>query len=120
MAEAPNLVESRVRIVLLRQFREMPIDIFRGIVTDSNAAGITISGRHFQEVRDSVAGQYEERPLSLRTKVYFIPYSTIKYVDVILPGSREEEIGNRVEGNEVLEKPIKEYTFSAISGRKAR
>jgi len=120
MPSAPNLIESRVRIVLLRQFREMPIDIFRGIVTDSNAAGITISGRHFQEVRGSVSNSYEERPLSTYSKAYFIPFSTIKYIDIILSGSRSEEISNKIEGNTVLETPIKEYTFAAISGKKAR
>ena len=120
MPTAPNLIESNVRIVLLRQFREMPIDIFRGIVTDSNNAGISISGRHFQEVRDSVTDSYEERPLSMYTKVYFIPFSTIKYIDVIMPNSREEEVAKKIESNPVLETPIKEYTFAAMSGKKAR
>ena len=120
MPTAPNLIESNVRIVLLRQFREMPIDIFRGIVTDSNNAGISISGRHFQEVHDSVSGSYEERPLSVYTKVYFIPFSTIKYIDVIIPGSGSEEVAKRIENNPVLDTPIKEYTFAAVSGKKAR
>jgi hypothetical protein len=112
-----NLANARVRIVLRRMFREMPVDIMRGLVTDVSDAGMTISGRHFQEVRDNVTGAYEERPLTKHTKVYFIPYPSIKYVDVIMPDSRESELGDKIERREVLESPIKEYTFSAKSGK---
>jgi len=114
-----NLTDARVRIVLRRHFREMPIDIMRGIVTQVSAAGITISGRHFQEMRDSVSGQYEERPLAPHTKVYFIPYSSMKYIDVIQPDSPEADRADRIESNEVLDMPIKEYVFAALKGRKA-
>ncbi len=119
-AAIQSLLNARVRVVLRRHFREMPIDIMRGIVTDVTTAGIIISGRHFQEVRDSVSGEYEERPLTKHTKVYFMPYSTMKYVDVIMPDSREEDLADKVEINPILESPIKEYTVSAVSGRKAR
>jgi hypothetical protein len=114
-----NLLESRVRIVLRRHFREMPVDIMRGTVTQVSAAGLTISGRHFQEVRDSVSGQYEERPLARHTKVYFIPYSSMKYIDVIMPDSPEAARADLVEANEVLDLPIKEYVFAATRGKKA-
>jgi hypothetical protein len=121
MAVAPvNLQNARVRIVLRRHFREMPVDIMRGIVTDTTEVGLTISGRHFQEMRDNVSGEYEERPLTKHTKVYFIPHASIKYVDVIQPASREAEIGDKIERRNVLESPVKEYTFSAKSGRSAK
>jgi hypothetical protein len=113
-------MNARVRIVLRRQFREMPVDIMRGIITDAGEAGLTMSGRHFQEVRDNVTGEYEERPLTKHTKVYFIPYGSAKYIDVILPNSREAEISDKIERREVLESPIKEYTFSAKSGKSAK
>lgn len=119
-AATQSLLNARVRVVLRRHFREMPIDIMRGIVTDVTTAGIIISGRHFQEVRDSVSGDYEERPLTKHTKVYFIPYSSMKYIDIIMPESREEDIADKVELNPILETPIKEYTVAPISGRKAR
>jgi len=114
-----NLVESRVRIVLRRHFREMPIDIMRGTVTQVSTPGLTISGRHFQEVRDSVSGLYEEHPLVRYNKVYFIPYSSMKYIDVIMPDSPEAERADRIEGSDVLESPIKEYVFASLKGKKA-
>ena len=57
---------------------------------------------------------------NINDKWYFIPYGTMKYIDIIMPGSREEELANKVENNPVLDTPIKEYTFAAMSGKKAR
>lgn len=91
----------------------------RGTVTQVSAPGLTISGRHFQEVRDSVSGLYEENPLARHNKVYFIPYSSMKYIDVIMPDSPEAERADRVENNDVLAAPIKEYVFASIKGKKA-
>lgn len=112
MSAPQNLLNARVRVVLRRNFREMPVDIMRGMVTDTNNSGITISGRHFQEFRDDVSGDYEERPLSVHTKIYFIPFGSVKYIDVIMPGSPESEKADVVEKKPVNETPIKEYTFS--------
>jgi len=113
MGNSPqNLLNARVRIVLRRNFREMPVDIMRGMVTDANTVGITISGRHFQELRDSVSGDFEERPLSVSTKIYFVPFSSIKYVDVIMPGSPESEKADAIERAPINDTPIKEYTFA--------
>jgi hypothetical protein len=110
--ESKGLINARVKIVLRRHFKEMPVDIMRGIVTDRNPNGITISGRHFQEVQSTVSGEFEEQPLSRQTKAYFIPFSSIKYIDVILPGSRAEKLADKIENNSVLESPVKEYTFT--------
>lgn len=107
-----GLINARVKIVLRRHFKEMPVDIMRGIVTDRNQCGITISGRHFQEVQSTVSGDFEEQPLSKQTKAYFIPFSSMKYVDIILPGSRAEKLANKIENNPVLQSPMKEYTFT--------
>ena len=120
MGQSPkNLSNARVRVVLRRNFREMPVDIMRGVVTDVNDAGITISGRHFQEFRDSVSGGYDERPLAAHTKVYFIPYNSIKYIDVIMPGSPESVLADKIENNPITE-PVKEYTFAPMVGKKAK
>ena len=89
----------------------------RGVVTDMSSAGIVISGRHFQEVKDDKYGEYLERPLSKQTKIYFLPFHSIKYIDIILEGSRSEEIAKKVEKNPILEMAIREYTFSPISGK---
>jgi len=107
-----NLTEKRVRIALRRNFKEMPVDIMRGIVTNVNNAGITISGRHFQEVLDTVSGEYDQRPLSKMNKVFFVPFSSIKYLEVIMPGTRAADLADKIESNPVLETPIKEYTYS--------
>jgi len=100
-----------VKVVLRRHFREMPVDIFRGTVTAISSIGIKISGRHFQEVYDNVRGTYEEHPLSRLNKIYYIPNSSIKYVEIILPDSPSAELADRVEKNAVLASPVKEYTF---------
>jgi len=52
-------------------------------------------------------------------KVYFIPYSSMKYIDVIMPDSPEAERADRIEGSDVLESPIKEYVFASLKGKKA-
>ena len=104
---------ERVKVVLRRHFREMPVDIFRGTVNAISSIGIKISGRHFQEVYDSVHGMYEEHPLSRLNKIYYIPNSSIKYVEIILADSLSAELADRVEKNAVLASPVKEYTFEA-------
>ncbi len=107
-----SLVEKRVRIALRRNFKEMPVDIMRGTVTGTNSVGMTISGRHFQEVMDSVSGEYDQRPLSKLNKIFFIPFSSVKYLEVIIPGSKAADLANRIEKNSVLETPMKEFTYS--------
>ena len=114
---ATSLKEARVKVMLSRNFKEKPVDIMRGVVTDLSSAGIVISGRHFQEVKSDVSGDYMERPLSKKTKIYFIPFHSVKYIDVILDGSNAEKIANKIETNPVLAMPIKEYAFSPISGK---
>ncbi len=90
----------------------MPVDIMRGTVTGTNSVGMTISGRHFQEVMDTVSGEYDQRPLSKLNKVFFIPFSSVKYLEVIIPGTKAADLADRIEKNPVLETPIKEFTYS--------
>jgi len=115
--QTKSLYEAKVKVMLSRNFKEKPVDIMRGIVTDMSSAGIVISGRHFQEVKSDVSGEYMERPLSKQTKVFFLPFHSIKYIDVILEGSNSEKIANKIENNPVLEMPVKEYAFSPVSGK---
>lgn len=107
-----SLSDKRVRIALRRNFKEMPVDIMRGTVTGTNSIGITISGRHFQEVMDTASGEYDQRPLSKLNKVFFIPFTSVKYLEVIMPGTKAAELADRIEKNPILEKPMKEFTYS--------
>jgi len=108
-------LEKRVRIALRRNFKEMPVDIMRGTVTGTNTVGITISGRHFQEVLDTVSGEYDQRPLSKLNKMFFVPFTSIKYLEVIVKGTKAAALADRIEKNPVLETPIKEFTYSPKS-----
>jgi len=110
-----SFMEKRVRIALRRNFKEMPVDIMRGTVTDTNSVGVTISGRHFQEVMDTASGEYDQRPLSKLNKIFFIPFSSIKYLEVIISGTKAADLANKIEKNPVLETPIKEFTYSPKS-----
>ena len=114
--QAQMSLGERVKVVLLRHFREMPVDIMRGTVTSTSSTGVKISGRHFQEVYNDVVGRYDEYPLSRMNKIYFIPTGSIKYVEIILPDSPSAELADRVENNPVLDTPVKEYTFAAKLG----
>ncbi len=107
-----SLIDTRVRIAMRRNFREMPVDIMRGTVTDMNTAGITISGRHFQEVLNAVSGDFEQRPLSKQNKIFFIPFGSVKFIEVVLPDTKTAEVADRVERRSVLETPFKEYIYA--------
>ena len=107
-----SFIDKRVRIALRRNFKEMPVDIMRGTVTATNSAGITISGRHFQEVMDTVSGEYDQRPLSKLNKIFFVPFSSIKYLEVIVKGTKASELADIIEKNPILKTPIKEFTYS--------
>ena len=107
-----SFLDKRVRIALRRNFKEMPVDIMRGTVTGTNSVGMTISGRHFQEVMDTVSGEYDQRPLSKLNKVFFIPFSSVKYLEVIIPNTKAADLADRIENNSVLETPMKEFTYS--------
>ncbi|MCK5853116.1 hypothetical protein KAH27_08835 [bacterium] len=112
-----SFIDKRVRIALRRNFKEMPVDIMRGIVTDTNSVGISISGRHFQEVMDTASGEYDQRPLSKLNKIFFIPFSSVKYLEVIIKGTKAADLADKIEKNTVLETPIKEFTYSPKSNK---
>ena len=106
-----NLKEERVRVVLRRSYQEQPLDIIRGRVTDQDQIGIKVSGRRYQKIMDEIENKIIEKPVDEETKMVFIPYNSIRICEIIVEGTREEEIDKRAK----LEKPLTRGEFKRDS-----
>ncbi len=95
---------ERVRIVCVKRHKEAPLHIIRGQVLDEDRVGLKVSGRCFQQVMDEAVGKTIEKPIDVETKVFFIPFSSIRFCEVILEGTRSDVIDRRVKREGLLSK----------------
>ena len=106
-----NLKEERVRVLLRRSYQNQPLDIIRGRVTDQDNVGIKVSGRRYQKIMDEAKDKVIEKPVDEETRMIFIPYTSIRTCEIIVEGTREEEIDKRAK----LEKPLARGEFKRDS-----
>jgi len=102
MAEIAGLQGQRIKIVLRRFHPQTPREVIRGIITDVDEFGFRVSGRRFQEVSDPEAFLPVERPVESDNKVYWIPFNSIRYSEIVLPGSPSEQLDNEVQRRKPL------------------
>lgn len=100
--KSSSLHGQRVRIVLRRQHPQTPREIIRGLITEVDEVGIRVSGRRFQEVLDLETSLPIERPVEADVKVYWVPHSSIRYSEIILPDSPSEQMDNEVQRRKPL------------------
>jgi hypothetical protein len=86
--------DHKVRVVLQKGFKEDPVIIIRGTVIDENENGILISGRIFMKVIDEA--RVLEKPIDDETKLFYIPFTSMRFLEFIVPGSRFEELHKRI------------------------
>jgi hypothetical protein len=97
MAEIAGLQGQRIKIVLRRFHPQTPREIIRGIITEVDEYGFRVSGRRFQELADLETSLPAERPVELDNKVYWIPFNSIRYSEIILPGSTSEHLDSEIQ-----------------------
>ncbi len=95
--DTTGLLNQRVKVVLRRFHLQTPREIIRGIITDADEAGIRVSGRRFQEHADLESHVPQERPVEVDTTVYWIPHTSIRYTEIIAPGSLSEKQDNEIQ-----------------------
>jgi hypothetical protein len=95
--DTTGLLNQRIKIVLRRFHIQTPREVVRGIVTDVDETGLRVSGRRFQEQPDLESRLPQERPVEPDTKVYWIPHTSIRYSEIIGPGSPSEKEDNDVQ-----------------------
>ena len=95
--DTTGLLNQRIMIVLRRFHIQTPREVIRGIVTDVDETGLRVSGRRFQEQPDLESRLPQERPVEPDTKVYWIPHTSIRYSEIIAPGSSSEKHDNDIQ-----------------------
>jgi hypothetical protein len=100
--DTKGLLSQRVKVVLRRFHPQTPREIVRGIITDVDETGVRVSGRRFQEHPDLEAAALVERPVDPDSKVYWIPHSSIRYTEIIAPGSLSEKQDNEIQRHKVF------------------
>ena len=100
--DTKGLLSQRVKVVLRRFHPQTPREIIRGIVTDVDETGLRVSGRRFQEHPDLETAVATERPVEADTKVYWIPHNSIRYSEIIAPGSASEKLDNEIQQHKVF------------------
>ena len=100
--DTTGLLNQRVKVVLRRFHPQTPREVIRGIITEVDQYGFRVSGRRFQDVTDLETSQAIERPAESDTKVYWVPYNSIRYSEIVLPGSDSEQEDNEVQRHKPL------------------
>jgi hypothetical protein len=100
--DTKGLLSQRIKIVLRRFHPQTPREIVRGIITDVDETGVRVSGRRFQEHPDLESGVSMERPVEADNKVYWIPHGSIRYTEIIVPGSSSEKVDNEIQQRKIL------------------
>jgi hypothetical protein len=100
--DTKGLLSQRVKVVLRRFHPETPREIVRGIITDVDETGVRVSGRRFQEHPDLESAAPLERPVESDAKVYWIPHGSIRYTEIIAPGSLSEKLDNEIQRHKVF------------------
>ena len=95
--DTTGLLNQRVKIVLRRFHPQTPREIVRGIITNVDETGLRVSGRRFQEQTDLESGLPQERPVDVDTNVYWIPHTSVRYSEIIAPGSLSEKQDNEIQ-----------------------
>ncbi|MCG3149244.1 MAG: hypothetical protein PCFJNLEI_02704 [Verrucomicrobiae bacterium] len=97
MPAKPTMQGQRIKIVLRRFHAQTPREIIRGIITELDDFGFRVSGRRFQEITDLETSLPVERPVEGDSKVYWVPFNSIRYSEIILPGSASEQLDNEIQ-----------------------
>ena len=101
-SEKRGLLNARVMILLRRFHPQTPREIMRGMITEVDEYGVRLSGRRFREVRVGEGAPTEERPVEGSTKTYWLPYTSIRYTEILAPGSASERLDNEVQRRKPL------------------
>jgi hypothetical protein len=100
--DTKGLLSQRVKVVLRRFHQQTPREIVRGIITDVDETGVRVSGRRFQEHPDLESAVPQERPVEADSKMYWIPYGSIRYTEIIGPGTPSENLDNEIQRRKVF------------------
>ncbi|MBA2123433.1 hypothetical protein B9J78_00570 [bacterium Unc6] len=97
------LLEQRVRLVLWRTTSDFEgaVIIVRGTITDESPYMLRVDGRLYQQMIDEKGGTIE-RPIGTENQSLLIPITTIRYGEIIIPGTPAEELDKKVR----LQKPL--------------
>ena len=86
--------EQKVRIILHKSFTEDPVLIMRGTVIDENENGLLITGRIFMKILEE--NRILEKPIDDETKLLFVSFSSIRFLEFVIPGSRFEILHKKI------------------------
>ena len=86
--------DQKVRIVLNKSFKEDPVLIMRGTVIDECENGLLITGRVFMKILEE--NRMLEKPVDDETKLLFVSFPSIRFLEFIVSDSRFEELHKRV------------------------
>lgn len=89
-----NFKEHKVRIILHKSFREAPVIIIRGVVIDEDEKGVLVSGRIFMKMIEE--DKVLEKPIDDETKIFYLPFTSIRFLELIPTGSRFESLHKKV------------------------
>lgn len=88
--------QGKIRIVLKKYYTDSPGTVFRGVFLEENTCGVKIHGRRYGREMNSSTQKGEELPLDSQNKVYFLPYQSILYTEIIMEGSYEDKLDEKI------------------------
>lgn len=88
--------QGKIRLVLHKYYTESSVTVLRGIFLEDNGNGIKIHGRRYDRELNSTSQRIEEIPIDSQNKIYFVPYTSIQYTEIIVEGSYEDQLDEKI------------------------
>ncbi len=98
------LTDTKVRVVCRRMYKDAPLQIIRGMVTEETAIYLKIQGKLYQSTIDEKTGKKIEKPVSNENKTIFIPFYSIRFGEVIEEGTESEFLDRKMKEEKPLSK----------------
>ena len=88
--------QGKIRVVVKKYYGDSPATVFRGVFLEDNESGVKIHGRRYDREMNSTVQKIEEVPLDSQNKIYFVPFQSILYTEIIMEGSYEDKLDEKI------------------------
>jgi len=98
------LIDSKVRVICRRVFKDASVQIIRGIVVEETDIYLKIEGKLYQQTISENTGRKVEKPVDKENKTIFVPFHSIRFGEIIEEGTESDILDREAKKEKPLSK----------------